>query len=139
MTTSNRPATCPCNDGNPGHSDQCQCPSLHPEQQDTALTDDDRLFLIGHARDYARPDINPERAAAYAKWYMATYAGDPGVTWDDLPSSHEFTWPRFLDQYRKELTAAHASHQAPVIGCASCEAIDPGTWRERYAEEGGPS
>lgn len=28
----------------------------------------------------------------------------------------------------------HWIHGEPVIGCSSCEAIDPGTWRERYAD-----
>lgn len=35
--------------------------------------------------------------------------------------------------YRK-LTAGHALHVLPVIGCASCEAISPGEWRERYSD-----
>jgi len=28
----------------------------------------------------------------------------------------------------------HPFHMSPVIGCSSCEAIDPGIWRERYSE-----
>jgi hypothetical protein len=35
------------------------------------------------------------------------------------------------------MSRAHEGHWAagePKIGCSDCEAIDNGTWRERYAE-----
>jgi hypothetical protein len=28
----------------------------------------------------------------------------------------------------------HIQRGEPVIGCTGCEAIDPGTWRELYAD-----
>ena len=61
------------------------------------MTAADRNFVFGHARDYARPDLDQARADAYARWYMERYAG-PGETMDDLPA-HTYAWPRFLNDY----------------------------------------
>lgn len=60
-------------------------------------------------------------------WAWTADYGDPDErTWcDDSPD-----WKHARD----ELLAAHAAHDLPVIGCVACEAIDPGTWRERYSD-----
>jgi hypothetical protein len=65
-----------------------------------SLPADDAAFARQHARDYARPDINPERADAYAEWYAARYLPD-AETLGDLPG-HDTAWPRFLDAQRAE-------------------------------------
>lgn len=61
------------------------------------LTREDREFLHGHARAYARPDLDPARADAYAAWYTARYATDPDATWDDLPA-HPSAWLHFTGE-----------------------------------------
>jgi hypothetical protein len=61
------------------------------------MTAADRTFVFGHARDYARPDLDQDRADAYARWYMERYAG-PGVAMDELPS-HDHAYHRFMNEY----------------------------------------
>jgi len=61
------------------------------------LTREDREFLYGHARAYARPDVDPARADAYAAWYVARYAADPATTWEDLPA-HPSAWLHFAGE-----------------------------------------
>ena len=62
----------------------------------SALPAHDVWFTWGHARDWARPDVDQERAEAYADWYVMTYV--PGATdLGDLPS-HPDVWMRFIRQ-----------------------------------------
>jgi hypothetical protein len=44
------------------------------------------------------------------------------------------TFPSDRDIRYLVLSSWHLYHAAPEIGCSSCEAIDPGTWRERLSE-----
>ena len=59
------------------------------------MTAADRNFVFGHARDYARPDLDQARADAYARWYVQRYG--PGETMDDLPS-HDYAYHRFMNE-----------------------------------------
>lgn len=55
--------------------------------------------------------------------------------YDHCPSDAEIMAEPAFRTWRTE--AAHAFHDAPELGCRSCEAIDPGTWRERYSDLNG--
>lgn len=52
--------------------------------------------------------------------------------WDDPPTDADIMAEPGFTFWR--LTAGHAYHVMPVIGCSSCEAISPGEWRDRYAD-----
>ena len=64
-------------------------PAPRPE-----LTPADVEFLYGHARAYAGPNADPDRADAYARWYLDQYVRD-AATMEDMPA-HPHVWPRFL-------------------------------------------
>ena len=73
---------------------------FHPEDYPPEpMTDEDRDFLRGHARDYARPELDADRAEAYATWYVARYASQPDTVMTELPA-HTYAWPLFLAQYQ---------------------------------------
>lgn len=61
-----------------------------------AMTPADLEFLRGHARDYAGPGLDADRAGRYADWYLAQFA-IPGASMDDMPA-HPHVWGRFLAQ-----------------------------------------
>lgn len=52
--------------------------------------------------------------------------------WDHIPSDEEIALHPNFRYWR--LSAGHAYHMTPVIGCEDCEAIDPGTWRDKYQD-----
>lgn len=56
---------------------------------------------------------------------------------DHMPADEEIReHPAFANW---KLASRHHLHVSPELGCTHCEAIDPGTWRERYADPTGPS
>jgi hypothetical protein len=63
------------------------------------LSPEDLAFVHQHAREYARPDIDSERASAYADWYTAEFT-PYAESLDDLPPhSSDHAWQRFRDAY----------------------------------------
>ena len=61
-------------------------------------------------------------------------------TCDECEAEHPGKRAFFAAYERMEAEKDHDIHWrtgAPVIGCSECEAIDPGTWRARYADTHG--
>lgn len=65
-------------------------------RRDAGLSADDLDFVYRHALEYARPDLDEERATRYAEWYLERY-GDAD-TMEDLPA-HSHVWPQFIDTW----------------------------------------
>jgi hypothetical protein len=62
----------------------------------SALAAHDVWFTWGHARSWARPDVDTERADRYADWYVAQYVPQ-AESMDDLPA-HTSAWDLFTSE-----------------------------------------
>lgn len=87
-----------------------------------------RLFV----RQYAWPDG--------ASTFSVVRIGDEELLddedFDHMPTDEEIAEHANFGSWKLE--SRHAFHTAPETGCPACEAIDPGTWRERYADPDWP-
>jgi hypothetical protein len=62
----------------------------------SALSRDDIAFTWGHARQWACPDLDTERADSYATWYCREYV-PTAENMSDLPA-HPNAWARFVSE-----------------------------------------
>lgn len=90
--------------------------------------------IVQGLRVFIRQYIWPDGVNGYCVFPAGPDDSEPisDDDFDHMPSDDEIAR---LHGFRfAKITAAHHLHVLPAIGCTACEAIDPGTWRERYAE-----
>jgi hypothetical protein len=93
---------------------------------------DHDVMTIREVRVFVRENIWADGASSYS----VIREGDEDLLQDEdfdhLPTDREIEEHPDFRYWR--LTAGHARHIVPILGCTACEAISPGEWRERYSD-----